>query len=64
MMAPIIDKEVFDAFHGRQELRDRLSGALGRMLGFYGFVLQAEEDEVVVCTFLHFPNKLHPFLTI
>ena len=36
--APVITKEVRDAFLQRAELRERLKKAFGRMCGFYGFV--------------------------
>jgi hypothetical protein len=35
--AAIIDREVFDAFRARPELRENLRAALTRMLSFYGF---------------------------
>jgi hypothetical protein len=45
--APIINREVMDAFRSRSELRNRLRRAFERMLDFYGFKvsMQPEQDE-------------------
>ncbi|PBP18237.1 hypothetical protein BUE80_DR011053 [Diplocarpon rosae] len=40
--APVIDRQVFDAFRSRPELKERLRDSLRRMLWFYGFELQTE----------------------
>lgn len=47
-LAPIINQEVFDAFHERPELKEKLRGAFKKMLWFYGFELVEEEDKLVV----------------
>jgi len=46
--APIVDRLVFQAFRTRPELRDRLSDAFKKMLWFYGFELDADEEGSVV----------------
>lgn len=40
--APVIDRQVFEAFRSRPELRDNLRKAFERMLWFYGFQLSTE----------------------
>jgi len=40
--APVIDRQVFDAFRSRSELRDNMRKAFERMLWFYGFQLSTE----------------------
>jgi len=47
-MAPIIDKEVFEAFRGRVELREKLREAFQKMLWFYGFELVEEDEKLAV----------------
>jgi hypothetical protein len=47
-LAPIINKQVFDAFRERPELQERLRDAFKKMLWFYGFELIEEEDKLVV----------------
>jgi hypothetical protein len=42
--APIINKEVFEAFRSRPELRDRLRDSFEKMLWFYGFGMDKAED--------------------
>jgi hypothetical protein len=42
--APTINRQVFEAFRGRKELRDRLGDAFQKMLWFYGFELHTGED--------------------
>ncbi|KAF2194497.1 hypothetical protein K469DRAFT_460116, partial [Zopfia rhizophila CBS 207.26] len=42
--APIIDREVLEAFRSRSELRVRLRQSFERILQFYGFVLQKEYE--------------------
>jgi hypothetical protein len=42
--APIIDKEVFEAFRSRKDLRDRLRESFQRILWFYGFQLHKDND--------------------
>jgi hypothetical protein len=42
--APIIDKEVFEAFRSRKDLRDRLRESFQRILWFYGFQLLKDND--------------------
>ena len=37
--APLIDRQVYDAFRDSQDLRAELLRGFGRMLGFYGFTL-------------------------
>jgi hypothetical protein len=46
--APIINREVMEAFRSRSELRNRLRRAFERMLDFYGFKvsMQLEKDEL------------------
>jgi len=46
--APIINKEVFEAFRSRQELRDRLKDAFNKILWFYGFEMVEENGKIVV----------------
>jgi hypothetical protein len=41
--APIVDKEVFEAFRTRKELRDRLRDSFKRILWFYGFQLHMRD---------------------
>lgn len=43
--APIIDREVMEAFHARSDLQDRLRLSFERMLHFYGFVIAAKQDK-------------------
>lgn len=48
--APIINKEVFDAFRSRPELRSKLREAFKKMLWFYGFELHASDTGILtVC---------------
>ena len=48
--APIVDKEVFQAFRARSDLRNRLKDSFQRMLWFYGFQLQKDnEGSLEVC---------------
>ncbi|KAF1914525.1 opioid growth factor receptor conserved region-domain-containing protein [Ampelomyces quisqualis] len=44
--APIIDREVMDAFRTRGELRSRLRLSFERMLHFYGFKIAAPSEEI------------------
>lgn len=46
--APIIDRQVFQAFQTRAELRDRLRDAFKKMLWFYGFELRTDEEGKLV----------------
>jgi hypothetical protein len=46
--APIIDKQVFEAFRARADLRDKLRDAFKKMLWFYGFELHTEDGKAVV----------------
>ncbi|KAH7346721.1 opioid growth factor receptor conserved region-domain-containing protein [Rhexocercosporidium sp. MPI-PUGE-AT-0058] len=46
--APTIDRQVFDAFRARPELRDRLKDSFKKILWFYGFELVDGEDGVKV----------------
>jgi hypothetical protein len=46
--APIIDRQVFDAFRSRQELKERLRDSFKKMLWFYGFKLDTTNGEVKV----------------
>lgn len=41
--APIIDRQVFDAFRSRAELRGKLRESFQKILWFYGFKLEAED---------------------
>lgn len=43
--APIIDREVMNAFRARSELRDRLRLSFERMLDFYGFEVVGRKEE-------------------
>ena len=38
--APVVDREVFEAFRSREELRAGLRSSFERMLAFYGFELR------------------------
>ncbi|PBP19132.1 hypothetical protein BUE80_DR010063 [Diplocarpon rosae] len=40
--APVIDRQVFDAFRSRPELKEKLRDSFRKMLWFYGFELQTE----------------------
>jgi hypothetical protein len=42
--APIIDKEVFQAFRARNDLRNRLRDSFQRILWFYGFQLHKDDN--------------------
>jgi hypothetical protein len=42
--APIIDKEVFEAFRTRMELRGRMRDSFERIMWFYGFQLQRDAN--------------------
>lgn len=56
--APIINKEVFDAFRGSVELKDAMRGAFSRMAWFYGFKVERKEGgevEVSILPFLLLP---------
>jgi len=44
--APIIDRQVFEAFRSRMELRGRLRDSFQKILWFYGFKLSYENGEV------------------
>lgn len=46
--APTINRQVFDAFRARPELRDRLKDSFQKILWFYGFELADGEDGVKV----------------
>jgi Opioid growth factor receptor (OGFr) conserved region len=46
--APIIDRQVFEAFRSRPELRSKLRESFKKMLWFYGFDLDAEGDSIKV----------------
>ncbi|KAF2266434.1 hypothetical protein CC78DRAFT_513507 [Lojkania enalia] len=48
--APIINREVMEAFHGRPELRARLKESFVRILDFYGFELLEESTHEAVTT--------------
>lgn len=43
--APLIDRDVFNAFRSRPELRDRLRQSFIRMLKFYGFRLRTHKNK-------------------
>lgn len=42
--APIIDRQVFDAFRSRAELREKLRESFQKILWFYGFKLETEDS--------------------
>jgi hypothetical protein len=42
--APVIDRQVMEAFHARPELRNRLKQALVRILHFYGFEVATKAE--------------------
>jgi hypothetical protein len=42
--APIIDKEVFEAFRTREELTGRMRDSFERIMWFYGFQLQTDAN--------------------
>ncbi|KAE9366064.1 hypothetical protein N431DRAFT_446277 [Stipitochalara longipes BDJ] len=46
--APIIDRQVFDAFRSRAELRGRLKDSFRKILWFYGFKLGYEDGKVKI----------------
>lgn len=46
--APTINRQVFDTFRARPELRDRLKDSFKKILWFYGFELIDGEDGVKV----------------
>ncbi|KAH7397704.1 opioid growth factor receptor conserved region-domain-containing protein [Cadophora sp. MPI-SDFR-AT-0126] len=46
--APTINRQVFDAFRARPELRQRLKESFRKILWFYGFVLVEREDGIEV----------------
>jgi hypothetical protein len=43
--APVIDREVMDAFRARSDLRNRLRRSFERMLDFYGFKVSLEPEK-------------------
>ncbi|KAI8932615.1 hypothetical protein NX059_010114 [Plenodomus lindquistii] len=45
--APVVTREVFDAFRSRSELRDRMRVSFERMLDFYGFTVSRESAAVL-----------------
>lgn len=45
---PTVDRQVFNAFRSRPELRERLRDSFEKMLWFYGFKLNAKNREVKV----------------
>ena len=47
-LAPIIDRQVFEAFRSRTDLQERLRDAFKKMLWFYGFELKADEEGKLV----------------
>lgn len=46
--APVIDRQVFEAFRSRPELRSKMTDALRKMLWFYGFALDTDGTNVKV----------------
>lgn len=46
--APVIDRQVFEAFRSRPELRSKLRESFKKMLWFYGFELDTEGNSVKV----------------
>jgi hypothetical protein len=52
--APTIDRQVFEAFRSRPELREKLRDSLKRILWFYGFELQIGNGKVKVKPILLF----------
>jgi Opioid growth factor receptor (OGFr) conserved region len=55
--APIIDRQVFDAFRSRMELRGQLRDSFQKILWFYGFKLGHEDGKVNVDTSIRFGEK-------
>lgn len=51
--APLITREVFDAFRSRPELQDRLRQAYDRMLKFYGFERVEDENNPASFNIVH-----------
>ena len=49
--APTINRQVFDAFRARPELRNRLKDSFKKILWFYGFILIEGEGGSRVCIF-------------
>ncbi|KAF2247136.1 hypothetical protein BU26DRAFT_459274 [Trematosphaeria pertusa] len=43
--APIVDREVMEAFHSRTELKNRLGESFERMIEFYGFAVSAQGED-------------------
>lgn len=50
--APIIDRQVFDAFRSRNELQGKLRDSFQKILWFYGFKLERIDGEIKVGNFL------------
>jgi len=46
--APIIDRQVFDAFRSRNELQGKLRDSFQKILWFYGFKLERKDGEIKV----------------
>lgn len=53
--APIIDRQVFDAFRSRPELREKLKEAFVKMLWFYGLKMFDDDNVIKVkpCNLFH-----------
>lgn len=43
--APVIDRQVFEAFRAQADLRDKLRDAFQKILWFYGFELSTNEAD-------------------
>ncbi|KAI9827116.1 MAG: hypothetical protein M1819_007007 [Sarea resinae] len=53
LRAPVIDRQVFEAFHSRPELRAQLHSSFVRMLKFYGFETHETAEGKAEVTILH-----------
>lgn len=59
--APVIDREVFDAFRSRPELRAQFRKSLDRMLQFFGFELynspECDDEQIIIADPKTFHNQ-------
>ncbi|MCJ1408786.1 hypothetical protein MMC19_002862 [Ptychographa xylographoides] len=61
--APVIDRDTFNAFRSRPELRARLKDSFVRMLTFYGFELRENGNESEVIQGPNFPKVARNWVT-
>ena len=63
--APIINKEVFDAFRGSDELKNAMRGVFERMAWFYGFkIVRKENGELEVSVVQPSYNQIYRLLNV